>query len=229
MRYRGRRFKPYSPLGRVTGVIRHGFGSVLRIGFSKSGEREWIMLDIVSKRCGWTGILVLIVGLGLVVGCASRPRSPLAKEDQRAFVIERDLAGQTVGRGTFTAINGTERPFTANMTGNWDGNVLILVEDFIYDDGERDRKTWRLTKLANGEYEGTREDVVGVARGFNEGDSFRLEYKMRLPGRDGGKGRIVGFRDILVLDRNGVITNKAIVGYRGLRVGGVSLTIRRVE
>lgn len=171
-----------------------------------------------------------LIGLTLTLaGCATRPALPLTAEERAAFVIERDLLGSTEGRGVFTAINGTKRSFTAQLSGSWDGKTLTLVEDFVYDDGEIDQKTWRLTRLPNGEYTGTREDVVGTARGYRDGDGFRLEYKMQLPSTDGKKGRVVGFRDILVKRQDGVILNNATVGYYGLRVGSVNLTITPIS
>jgi hypothetical protein len=160
-----------------------------------------------------------------LTACATRPPLPL-ETAPRAFVIERDLLGATTARGEFRAINGGRRGFTAYLNGTWDGSTFTLVEDFEFDDGERDRKTWRLTRTASGEYIGSREDVVGEARGFQDGNAFRLEYDMRLPARD-GKGMKVRFRDVMVFNESGEVLNNATVGYFGLRVASVSLVIRR--
>lgn len=167
---------------------------------------------------------VLFTGALALVGCASRPQLP--KEAARPFVIERDLLGKTVGRGSFTSITGADRGFTAYLDGSFDGTTFTLVEDFAYDDGEKDRKTWRLTKTPEGEWRGTREDVVGEARGFQDGPAFRLEYLIDIPMKKGGARR-VGFRDVLVLREDGVVYNKAKVGWRGLAVGKVTLEISR--
>ena len=168
--------------------------------------------------------LALATALTLVA-CATRPAVPLEDAALTRMVAERDLAGKSVGEGTFSAINGTERGFTAYLDGTWDGEVLTLVEDFEYDDGEIDKKTWRLTKRADGEYSGTREDVVGTARGYNDGEVFRLEYDVRLPGKDGEPGMKVSFKDVLAKRADGVIINNANVGKFGFRVARVELTI----
>jgi len=170
----------------------------------------------------------LALSLLAVAGCASRPAIPKEADAARPFVIERDLAGKTVGRGRFKSITGADRAFTAYLDGTFDGETLILVEDFDYDDGEKDRKTWRLTKTPTGEWSGTREDVVGTARGFQDGPAFRLEYRVDIPMKNGGKRR-VGFRDVLILREDGVVYNRANVGWRGLAVGGVELEIRRAD
>lgn len=157
--------------------------------------------------------------------CATRPPVPSAAAT-RPFVVERDLVGASVARGEFRAITGTRRGFTANLNGTWDGATLTLVEDFAYDDGERDRKTWHLTRVAPGRFTGTREDVVGEAHGFQDGDVFRLEYDVILPSEN-GRGRKVRFRDVLALRADGDILNNATVGWFGVHVGSVSLVIER--
>lgn len=172
--------------------------------------------------------LAAVVAAFALASCASRPAIPEEADAARPFVIERDLAGKTVGRGRFTSITGADRAFTAYLDGAFDGGTLTLVEDFVYDDGEKDRKTWRLTRQTNGEWSGTREDVVGTARGWQDGPAFRLEYLIDIPSKNGSSRR-VGFRDVLVLRADGVVYNKAKVGWRGLAVGGVELEIRRAD
>lgn len=157
--------------------------------------------------------------------CATRPPVPSASS-ATPFVAERDLVGASVARGEFRAITGVRRGFTAQLNGAWDGSTLTLVEDFVYDDGERDRKTWHLRRTGPGRFTGTREDVVGEAQGFQDGDVFRLEYDVILPSEN-GRGRKVRFRDVLALRADGDILNNATVGWHGLRVGSVSLVIER--
>jgi len=160
----------------------------------------------------------------LAPACATRPPAPA--ETAASFQLERDLVGASVARGEFRAITGVRRPFTARLNGTWDGQTLTLVEDFEFDDGERDRKTWRLQRVGPGRYTGTREDVVGEAVGFQDGNVFRLEYDVILP-TENGRGRKVRFRDVLALRGDGDVVNNATVGWFGLRVGSVSLIIER--
>ncbi len=161
----------------------------------------------------------------LTTACATRPPVP-ATAGSTAFVIEQDLVGLSTARGEFRSITGVRRGFTAHLNGAWDGRALTLVEDFAFDDGERDRKTWRLERVGPGRYVGTREDVVGQARGYQDGAVFRLEYDMILPSAN-GRGRKVRFRDVMAFNRDGDVLNDATVGWWGLRVASVSLVIKR--
>lgn len=159
-------------------------------------------------------------------GCAAAPPIPDGA-GPTAFVIERDLIGETIARGQFSAINGVKRGFTAKLTGVRDGSTFTLNEKFAYDDGEMDEKTWVLTLKADGQYSGVREDVVGEARGWQDGDAFRLEYDVRLPNEKGEPGMQVRFRDVMVLKSDGVVLNNATVGKWGFQIGKVELAIER--
>jgi hypothetical protein len=161
----------------------------------------------------------------LLTSCAGAPRLP-AETGPDAFIIERDLLGESVARGQFSAINGVNRGFTAWLEGVRDGDRFVLSERFEYDDGETDQKTWVLTLGPDGEYSGVREDVVGKARGWQDGPAFRLEYDIRLPNEKGEPGMQVRFRDVMVKLADGAILNRATIGKWGFQVGNVELTIR---
>lgn len=186
-------------------------------------------LRSMNMKSSIVRILTPVFALLLLCGCAMKPATPDSTSDPSvpAFVLERDLLGSTVATGSFSAIDGTFREFTAYVEGTWDGQKMTLVEDFEFDDGVKERKTWVLTKLENGEFSGTREDVVGLARGYQDGKAFRLEYTMALPDEDGNPGRKMSFRDVLVNTDDGRIINKATVGLWGFKVASVDLTFVR--
>jgi len=171
----------------------------------------------------------LSVSIALVLmlsGCALAPGVP-KETGASAFVIEKDLLGETTARGQFSAINGVKRRFTAHLTGTRSGDTFTLAERFDYDDGEKDQKTWILKLLGGGKYSGTREDVVGTARGWQDGKAFRLAYDVVLPGENGKEGLKVLFQDVMVLTGEGAVLNRASVGKFGFQVATVELKITR--
>lgn len=161
-----------------------------------------------------------------MAGCATRPGLPEAASATAQFEPESDLAGRSFGRGEFRSITGVRRAFDVELNGAWDGSTLTLVEDFRYADGVKETKTWRLTRTAEGQFRGVREDVVGEAVGYVDGSAFRLEYTMAIPKKNGAARR-VQFRDILVEDGAGGIINRANVSWYGLPVARVDLRVSR--
>lgn len=156
-------------------------------------------------------------------------KPPAPENLGETFVLERDLAGKTIATGSFSAIDGTHKEFIAYIEGSWDGKAVTLVEDFEYSDGLKERKTWVLTRQPDGEFSGVREDVVGKARGYQDGKVFRLEYTMAPQNEDGTPGREMKFRDVIGMKTDGTIINNATVGLWGFRVATVNLVMERVS
>jgi hypothetical protein len=162
-----------------------------------------------------------------LAGCASSPAAPQAPAPPRSFVLEEALSGQLIGQGIVTPTLGSASAFDVSIAGVWDGNVLTLVEDFRYSTGTQERKTWRLTRTAPGEYIGTREDVIGQARTWQDGASLRLEYSVLL---DTPAGKLeTRFQDVLYWRDDRTIENKATVSKLGLRIARVELQLRRAD
>jgi len=143
----------------------------------------------------------------------------------RDFVLEKFFAGTTYADGQFSAINGVSRAFTVKLTGSWNGKRLKLVEDFVYEDGERDRKTWYFTKVAPNQYRGTREDVVGETLVTVRGDTARFTYQVYLDGE--ARTNKVRFRDRMTLRPDGTVLNNALVTKFGFPVAKTRVEFRR--
>jgi len=123
--------------------------------------------------------------------------------------LEDFFKGKTYAYGSFGAITGLSRSFRVDLTGHVRGKVLTLREDFRYDDGERDTKTWIFTRTGPNTYSGTREDVVGETTVRLSGNTARFTYRVDL--NPGGDSNIVRFHDKLVLADDGTLRNTALV------------------
>lgn len=141
------------------------------------------------------------------------------------FRLEEYFAGRTYADGRFSAITGLRRDFKVVLNGRWNGRTLTLVEDFVYADGERDRKTWRFTKTGPNTYKGTREDVVGETLVTVTGDTARFTYLVYLDSEN--RKNLVRFHDTMTLRDDGTVQNKALVTKFGLPVGSTRVDFRR--
>ena len=145
-----------------------------------------------------------------------------------ALRIEAYFAGRTRAWGLFEDRFGRVRQqFTADITGTWDGRVLVLEEDFLYADGATQRRVWRIARTGEGTYEGRADDVVGVASGRGAGNALAWRYTMDLA--VGAARWRVAFDDRMVLLPDGVLLNRAHLSRWGLRIGTASLVFRPAD
>ena len=149
----------------------------------------------------------------------------LGHAEAKNFLLEEYFAGKTVAEGSFRAINFTSRKFTVDLTGTWNGRTLTLREDFVYDDGERDTKTWRFTKTSPTTYTGTREDVVGQTLVTIDGNVATFSYQVYLTPET--QENLVTFFDRMVLNEDGTVLNKATVMKYGFPVAWTRVDFRR--
>lgn len=162
-----------------------------------------------------------ILLVGLVVASPVRVQ---AKEPD--FALERYFAGRSQATGSFTALNGVSRRFTVTLSGSWNGTTLTLREDFVFNDGARDTKTWRFRKTGPGAYLGMREDVVGTVPVRIDGRKARFSYLVYI---DAERKNLVRFHDLMVLGADGEVKNTALVTKFGFPVAWTKVAFRRSE
>lgn len=147
---------------------------------------------------------------------------------QPRFHLHEYFEGRTRAYGIFQDRFGAlRRSFVVDIEGTWDGRVLELVEDFVYDDGETERRVWRLTRIDENTWQGTTEDAIGTATGRSFGNAFHFAYDFNL--RVGQSRWRVHFDDWMWLQPDGVVINRANISKWGLSLGDVTLVFRRVE
>ena len=143
----------------------------------------------------------------------------------RTMHLEQVLPQIKKATGSFAAINGVKRTFTVDLHTTWNGKTLTMVEDFEFNDGERDRKTWRFTKTSPNTYSGTREDVIGETKVTLNGAVARFNYLVYLsPETQGNKVR---FWDKMVLREDGTVLNTALVTKFGIPVAKTTVEFRK--
>ncbi|WP_417667369.1 DUF3833 family protein [Roseibium sp.] len=147
----------------------------------------------------------------------------------KPLLLEEFFRGQTIGKGVFKSdIAKVHRPFTVKLTGTWDPRsfTLRLREDFVYDDGERDTKTWFFQKVAEDRYIGQRADVRGPAIVRRDADgALRFTYVADVETGDGPVA--LRFNDTLEQVDARTVRNRAHVVKLGFPVGTVDLTFTK--
>ncbi len=172
-------------------------------------------------------LLLLLAGATLAAGCAGPTPADYAGE-RPVLDLKTYFNGELSAHGIFTDRSGrVVRRFTVAMTGRWNGNQGVLDEHFSYSDGSTERRTWRLTDLGNGRWEGRADDVVGVAEGRAAGNALNWRYTLALP----VDGRVweVQFDDWMIQMDDRVMLNKAVMRKFGVQLGEVTLSFQRQQ
>jgi hypothetical protein len=131
--------------------------------------------------------------------------------------------GQFQAKGIFIDRKGViRRRFDVAITATPSPDGFILDEDFLYDDGETEQRQWVVTRLADGRYEGSADGVIGIAKGRVEDDTLIWQYRFALPV---GKRKIaIHFDDVMMLQADGVMINRARLTKWGIWVGDVLIS-----
>jgi hypothetical protein len=169
----------------------------------------------------------LVLGAALttaaaLAGCAGPQVTDYAKETP-LLDLRQYFNGTLDAYGVFTDRSGkVVRRFTVVMNCSWNGVDGVLDEDFVYADGEKQKRIWRMKYLGEGRYSGTAGDVIGTAFGQTSGNAFRWGYTLSLP--VDGKVYEVQFDDWMYLMDDRVMLNKAVMSKFGIYLGEVQLT-----
>lgn len=168
---------------------------------------------------------LLLAGAALLAGCATPEVTEYARE-QPVLDLRSYFNGKVDGYGLFTDRSGkVVKRFVVVMDCSWNGDEGVLDEDFTYSDGTKQRRIWRVRKLADGRYSGRADDVVGEALGQASGNSLRWNYTLALP--VDGRTWEVKMDDWMHLVDRDVMLNRTAMRKFGIHLGDVTLSFRR--
>lgn len=144
----------------------------------------------------------------------------------RPLRLEEYFSGPTRAWGIFLDRFGTlRRQLEADIRPTWDGRVLVLDERFRYDDGETDRRIWRIEKIGEQRYRGQTDDMIGVAEGAVDGNSLCWSYGFRLP--IGNRTLAVRFNDRYVFQGDDILLYRADLSKFGVTIGELTMVFRK--
>jgi len=173
------------------------------------------------------GLVAGLPALLLLAGCGGGMRIEDFAGRTPELRLEQYFTGRTRAAGLFEDRFGTvRRTFVVDIDGSWDGTTLTLDEDFTYNDGEKQRRVWRLRRTGDRTWEGRADDVIGVATGREAGNAFRFGYRINL--KVGDSTWEVRFDDWMFRIDDETVLNTARVYRWGIWIGTVQLAFRRV-
>jgi len=178
---------------------------------------------------------IILVAFLVLAACTGKPSFQDASLSDRQLNLEDFFDGEFVAYGQFQDVLGTvRRQFVVTINGDWDGDRLRLVEDFVYEDGSTEQRIWTLRKtgpiVPDQTWEGTAPGVIGTAFGQEQGDRFNWRYTIDLPvpSADGPTETLrVAFDDWMWLQSQDRLLNIAYVKRFGLDIGQVVISFEK--
>jgi hypothetical protein len=162
----------------------------------------------------------------LLTGCSDMQIETFENAEPK-LALEDYFEGRTKAWGIFEDRFGNlRRQFEVDIVGTWDGETLTLEEDFVYADGEIDRRVWTIEKTGPNDYRGEAADVIGTASGTTAGNAFNWQYTLAL--EIDGRTWHVDFDDWMFLRPGGVVINKAEVTKWGFKVGEATIFFQKL-
>ncbi len=170
-------------------------------------------------------LFLLLALMTSVAGCS--PVTVQDYADNRPLLVpEEFFQGKLTAHGVIKDRGGKViRYFNADIKAYWENGIGTLEEDFIFDDGEPERRVWTLTPQGKGRYTGTAGDVVGEGRITVAGNSMFLDYVLRIPYNDGTLDLRIDDRMYLVNPT--MLVNESTMKKFGFRVGEILLVIEK--
>ena len=155
-------------------------------------------------------------------GCAGPSVNDYASE-KPVLDLKQYFNGVVDAWGIFTDRSGkVVKRFTVVMHCQWNGEQGVLDEDFVYSDGTKQKRIWKLQHLGNGRYSGQADDVIGIADGQTRGNAFNWRYTLALP--EDSQVWHVQFDDWMYLLDDKVMLNKAVMSKFGIFLGEFTLS-----
>lgn len=172
-------------------------------------------------------ILITLAFLFLA-SCTGKPSFDHPALSDRKLDLEQFFDGRLQAYGQFQDRFGKVRQrFAVDITGDWDGEILTLTEDFTYESGATEQRVWRLVKTGEDTWRGTADGVIGEAAGRESADRFNWRYTIDLPQPDKGGVLRAEFDDWMWLLSDDRLLNIAYVERFGIRLGTVTITFEK--
>lgn len=163
----------------------------------------------------------------LLSGCGSVKITDY-KDKEPKLDIRQYLNGKIEAKGILYDITGkADRQFYIIMDASWKGNVGTLAEDFTFNDGKKEQRTWTIKFIDDHNFTATAGDVIGEAKGVQYGNVAQMSYVLDAK-RSNGKTIKLSMDDWLYLLDKETLINRTKMKKFGLTVGELVISFRKL-
>jgi hypothetical protein len=166
-----------------------------------------------------------VTSLLLLTGCASAPKPEDYAKEKPVLDLKTYFTGTVDGWGYVKDRSGkVVRRMYVEIICTWNGNEGTLDERFVWDDGKKENRIWKIRK--NGDrYVGTAGDVVGEAAGVASGNALQWNYALKLPPEQGSYE--VSMDDWMWLIDEKTLANQTVMTKFGIKFAEINIFFRK--
>ena len=169
-------------------------------------------------------LTALLLALGITLSACSSTSINNYSKNTPKLIPQEFFTGNLSAHGVVKDRSGkVTRYFNATIKAYWENGVGTLDEKFIFDDGEIQYRTWKLSPTTSGEFNATAGDVIGIGGGKFAGNAINLNYVLAVKYKDS----IINLRvdDWMWLVDSNTVLNESTLTKFGFKVGSVQLVI----
>jgi hypothetical protein len=171
--------------------------------------------------------ILALMCLFMLSACSTSDISLYANNEPK-FKLQEFFSGSLKAHGILKNRSGeVTRYFNATLEGNWENGVGTLAEEFLFDDGEIQYRTWTMTPDENGQYIATANDVIGFGEVKVSGNALFMNYVLQVP--YDGSTLEVNVDDRMYMVKEGVVMNESVMTKFGFEVGYLSIVIEKIN
>ncbi|MDX2082400.1 MAG: DUF3833 domain-containing protein [Rickettsiales bacterium] len=180
------------------------------------------MAKIINPR-----IILTFMTLSFLFGCSSAIDPKIYVDNSPKFDIRQYLNGDLEAQGILQDRSGKViKSFTVKMRGNWVGNAGQLEENFVFSDGKKDQRTWKINMIDDNNFTAKAHDTVGIATGQQFGNAMKMNYVLSVD-VDGKKYDIKLVDWIFLVDEKTAI-NVSRMSKFGFNVGTLTISFKKL-
>lgn len=179
-----------------------------------------IIINDDNKKCYRSIMLVLSLCL---TSCSTNIN--FYQEKRPAFSMDEFFQGDLCAKGLVrNRDKSVNRKFIASIQATTDLNQVILDENFIFDDGEKQSRYWVFNRSGS-QWLGSAGDVVGQAVGEVAGDTLHLRYQLKI--NVDQENIVFDIDDWLHLVDPNTLMGSATISKWGINVGQIDIVIEK--
>jgi hypothetical protein len=171
-------------------------------------------------------LTAILLTLGLTLSaCSSTSVNDYSKNTPQ-FIPQEFFNGNLSAHGIVKDRSGkVTRYFNATIHAYWKNGVGTLDEKFIFDDGEIQYRTWKLSPATQSKFNATAGDVIGTGKGEFAGNAINLNYILAVKYKDSTINLRVD--DWMWLVDSNTVLNESTLTKFGFKVGSIQLVIKK--